>query len=262
MNSRALTISVVILTCDRPALLEKALKSLQRQTLPPDEVIIVDDSRTLQGQTAKVCNTYIHNPIIKRNQYHGIAAGRWIGMKAAQGDVIVYLDDDCEASSTYIERFHDHFSRDTTLSAVTGYIQNGYPNNLFASAQYAYYDRGIRRHFPVLSHAVPLESGRMLDCEVLGIRRPILAKIGFTQRHVRYRNDDIDLGIRLLEHGYHILFDPTITARSYPRTNLFSFWKRRFGMDFPTQRRYRNQRLIYGKRRIRQRFLTGFAEKR
>ncbi len=237
------TISVVILTNDRPELLEKALVSIKRQTYPPIEVVVVDDSSVLHEETVRVVKKHTKAlPIIKRNTEHSISYGRTIGMKSSSGDLIVYLDDDCEAEPTYLKRFRDHFLRTPRLTAVIGRIRNALPDNVFAATQYAYYDRGLRRFFPSLDRIEPLTFGRILDCEVMGIRRRDLSALGFTERHRRYRNDDVDLGLRLMQKGKTVLFDPDIIAYASPRTSLIPLWTAAFWngySDASTTREYR-----------------------
>lgn len=224
-KSSAPTISVVILTNDRPHLLKKALTSIQKQTVAPIEVVTVDDSSILHKETVAVIKAYTTAlPLIKRNTEHSISYGRSIGMKASHGDLIVYLDDDCEAHPSYLRKFRDHFQKDPSLTAVIGRIINALPENIYASTQYAYYDRGLRRFFPSLDRVEPLTWGRILDCEVMGIRRTKLTSFGFPDRNRLYRNDDVELGLRLTNAKESILFDPSITAYASPRTSLKPLW--------------------------------------
>lgn len=225
MKKKLLTISVVILTNDRPHLLQKALTSVQRQTVAPIEVVTVDDSSILHKETVEVIKAYTKAlPIIKRNTEHSISYGRSIGMSSAHGDIIVYLDDDCEAKPSYIIKFRDHFQNNPRLTAVIGRIINALPDNVYASTQYAYYDRGLRRFFPTLDRVEPLTWGRILDCEVMGIRRNKLRAFGFPDRNRLYRNDDVELGLRLTKAGEQIFFDPSIVALASPRTALIPLW--------------------------------------
>lgn len=225
MKNNPLSISVVILTNDRPHLLKKALMSIKRQTTKPIEVVTVDDSSVLHKETVAVIKAYTNAlPIIKRNTEHSISYGRSIGMKSSHGDLVVYLDDDCEANRTYLTKFRNHFRLDARLTAVIGRIINGLPDNVYASTQYAYYDRGLRRFFPTLTHVAPLTWGRILDCEVMGIRRTTLKAFGFPDRNRLYRNDDVELGLRLTKAGERVIFDPSIQATAYPRTSLIPLW--------------------------------------
>lgn len=215
------TISVVILTSDRPHLLEKALASIHRQTIMPIEVVIVDGSTRLHKETIATIKAHTKTlHIIKRNTKHSIPYGRMLGAKTAHADIIVYLDDDCVADPTYLSSFRRHFIHNPGLTAVVGRIKNTHEKNAYAATQYAYYERGLRHFFPTLSGTEPLSFGRILDCEVMGIRKQTLLTFGFPERHRRYRNDDVELGIRLVDAGKKIIFDPDITAWATPRTSL------------------------------------------
>lgn len=219
------TISVVILTSDRPHLLEKALASVHRQTIKPIEVVIVDGSTRLHRETIAVIKKHTKTlHIIKRNTRHSIPYGRMLGAKAAHGELIVYLDDDCVADPSYLSRFRHHFQKQPALTAVIGRITNAHKTNIYASVQFAYYQRGLSHFFPSQQTYEPVKFGRILDCEVMGIRKNILLEFGFPERHRRYRNDDVELGLRLIKAGKSVIFDPCITASASPRTALIPLW--------------------------------------
>jgi|GEM_PF-734696 GT2 family glycosyltransferase len=223
------TISVIILTSDRPHLLEKALTSIHKQKTQPIEVVIVDGSTQLHKQTVAVIKSHTNTlHIIKRNTKHSIPYGRTLGAKTAHGDIVVYLDDDCVADRKYLAKFQKHFQRDPTLTAVIGRITNSHEDNIYAATQFAYYQRGLNHFFPGLKRAVPLLWGRILDCEVMGIRRSTLLSFGFPERHRRYRNDDVELGLRLVQAGKTIYFDPTIIAHATPRVSFGPLWTAAF----------------------------------
>ncbi len=216
---------MVVLTRDRPKLLRECLESITRQTVRPVEVIIVDDSIEKKGETQRTIDTFRHKlPITTiQSPLKLIASARDSGAKKSHGDIIVYLDDDLEASPDYVRAIVGHFTNDPTVSAVMGKIINKHPDNIYASAQYAYYDKGLNYYFPHARTPQPVTAGRMLDCEVMGIRRLVIQKFGYPANRNRYRNEDVGLGIRLVKAGKKILFDPSITALTTPRTSLWPF---------------------------------------
>ncbi len=228
------SVSIITLTKDRPALLDAALTSIEKQTVRPLEVVIViDDTPEYHDRTLSVLKRHRRSlHIIRRNIKHSITYGRTVGMRASHGDIIVYLDDDCEAEPGYLEKFTRHFQRNPGLAAVVGRITNAHPDNPYSATQYAYYDRGLRRFFPDLTRPAPLVWGRIVDCEVMAIRRHVIGALGFIERHRRYRNDDVDLGLRLMERKSAVLFDPTIIAQARPRTTLRALWSAAFWNGF------------------------------
>lgn len=225
-NPNPLTISVIIVTSDRARLLDGCLASLESQTVAPIEIIIVDGSMRAH-LTTSVVKRWIHRlPIILlKDTKHSIPYARDLGVKKSRGDIIVFLDDDLAASPNYLARMHTHFKKDPALDAVMGRIENRLPDNPYAATQFAYYVRGLRQHFPSMNAVQPVISGRMLDCEVTGIRRRLVTRLGFLwPRPAHFRHDDVELGLHLISIGATIRFDPHIRVGAYPRTALIPLW--------------------------------------
>ncbi|RKZ48343.1 MAG: glycosyltransferase family 2 protein [Gammaproteobacteria bacterium] len=86
------SVSVVIPTYNRVKLLERALASVLGQTLPADEIIIVDDGST--DNTVSTLKTL--HPEVKFIQQDnlGVSAARNTGIAAARHDWIALLDSD------------------------------------------------------------------------------------------------------------------------------------------------------------------------
>lgn len=85
-------VSVVVPTYNRARFIEEAVESILAQSLPPLEVIIVDDGST--DDTANVCARF-HEPVrYIRRQNEGAAAARNAGIRAAMGDWVAFCDSD------------------------------------------------------------------------------------------------------------------------------------------------------------------------
>jgi len=83
------SLSVIIPTRDRGPLLARALASVEAQSLPPGEVLIVDDgdapldARSLPGVR-----------VVRQEAPHGAARARNLGAARARGRFLAFLDDD------------------------------------------------------------------------------------------------------------------------------------------------------------------------
>jgi glycosyltransferase involved in cell wall biosynthesis len=90
------TISVIIPTRDRPGFLLQAVESVLAQQLPPAEVIVVDDAAG--GGAREALSTLAASPSLPMRVLpgpgRGPAAARNVGLLAAHGDFIAFLDDD------------------------------------------------------------------------------------------------------------------------------------------------------------------------
>jgi glucosyl-dolichyl phosphate glucuronosyltransferase len=113
-------ISVVIPTRNRADLLPAALESILRQDLDQDqyEVIVVDNGSTDGTATAaQAFATRFKNFSYLYDERPGLHIGRHCGLKAAKSQVIVYADDDIEASSTWLSTIKDCFADQGTVLA-------------------------------------------------------------------------------------------------------------------------------------------------
>jgi glycosyltransferase involved in cell wall biosynthesis len=97
------SISVVIPAYNRERTVLTAIRSVLWQTLPPTEVIVVDDGST-DSTTAVV--EALAEPKVRliRQQNGGISAARNSGIEAAMGDWVAFQDSDDEWLPTKLER--------------------------------------------------------------------------------------------------------------------------------------------------------------
>src|SRR6478736_2624457 len=93
-------VSVIIPTFNRKTLLVKTLESIFRQSLPPYEIIVVDDHSN-DGTLRFLEDTYAQRVVAITNRGKGPGAARNTGLAAASGDYIKFFDsDDVMTSNT------------------------------------------------------------------------------------------------------------------------------------------------------------------
>ncbi len=90
--SASSSVSVVIPTYNRAAILPDALHSVLQQTLPAEEILVIDDGST--DSTADVATAF--GPPVRwiRQENAGVAAARNRGMRESHGRYIAFLDSD------------------------------------------------------------------------------------------------------------------------------------------------------------------------
>lgn len=115
-------LSVIIPTRNRSALLKKAIQSLTFQIYPQEhfEIIIVDNGST--DDTKSVVESLKHNLTNLIYVYEpkpGLHAGRHAGLAIAQGEILVFADDDIEAFPTWLEGVAESF-QDPDVALVGG----------------------------------------------------------------------------------------------------------------------------------------------
>ena len=96
-------ISALIPTYNRRTQVMVAIDSVYSQTVPVDEIIVVDDGST-DGTVESICNRYGSSVRLFTQKNAGCAAARNRGIREAQGEWIAFLDSDDVWFPTKIER--------------------------------------------------------------------------------------------------------------------------------------------------------------
>jgi glycosyltransferase involved in cell wall biosynthesis len=90
-NSTA-SVSVVIPTFNRNGMVQKAIDSVLKQTLPPGEIIVVDDGST--DGTADALKAYGSRIACIYQENAGVSAARNKGIESSSGALVAFLDSD------------------------------------------------------------------------------------------------------------------------------------------------------------------------
>ena len=117
-KSNGMKVSVVLTTYNRKYEITRALRSVLEQTVQPYEIIIVDDGSTdgtkdFLKQQVQADYKYYYNVTRK-----GPGRSRNIGILAASGDFIAFLDSDNEWYTNKLERFQKVYSEDTNIDVL------------------------------------------------------------------------------------------------------------------------------------------------
>src|SRR5579872_4309224 len=117
-------ISVVVPTRNRPKDIETLLPSIAGQTRLPDELIIVDQSKSdethvltadiMESRLAERC-VYVHSSGIR-----GVSAARNVGIACASGDIVLFLDDDVILSPDCVEQLESAFDAHPDYAGIGG----------------------------------------------------------------------------------------------------------------------------------------------
>ena len=101
-------ISVIIPTCDRPHYLQNAVASVLAQTLPPREILVVDNG--LQPVDARTLPSAV--TIVRLPARVGPSRARNHGASVANGDYLAFLDDDDWWDAGFLEHARHAISGD------------------------------------------------------------------------------------------------------------------------------------------------------
>lgn len=230
--------SVVIPTYNRAPLLGQTIDSVLAQTLPPIEIIVVDDGST--DGTAAVVAKYGERVRYVATPNRGVAHARNVGMQEAAGDYLTFLDSDdllypymLELESRVLRRYPDV---GFVYAEMSGFDERGFFERFHLRRYHesAYRDPGIGydhlfsssvrlRDADLLPPALSAEDPSLLDRRAyfgnifdtyltrlmlftnnVLMRREVAARIGVRNEAVKYY-EEFDYTLRM-SRDYEVCF--------------------------------------------------------
>ena len=120
-------LSVIICTYNREKYIRPLLESLAANDLPKSEyeILLVDNNCT--DNTRAICGEFskAHPGLTFRymtEPEQGLSAARNNGIRAAHGDILVYVDDDALVDTHYLRDYAEHFASHPNTMAAGGPI--------------------------------------------------------------------------------------------------------------------------------------------
>jgi glycosyltransferase involved in cell wall biosynthesis len=180
-----LSISVVIPTYNRANILKKSIKSVLEQTLPVDEVIVVDDFST--DQTQKVVESFKSNKVkyIMNSFKKGANGARNTGIMLAKGKYIAFQDSD------------DRWLPQKIAKQYQFMVENPMVDVCFCCANLKGSKRGIvpKRKVPSEKIKDQLEMGNFISTQTIFIKKEVAENIMFDEGLKRFQDWDFVLRV-------------------------------------------------------------------
>lgn len=214
-------LSVVIATFNRGPLLARLLRQLSVQTLESSrfEVVVVDDGSELPAAEALAAFEPPFSLRIVRQPNQGAAAARDHGAKVAEGDLIVFIDDDMQVGADFLE---SHLN--TQRAAGGGAVVLGRicadPHlsrmPLFERWHQALLDRMAQK----FASGALVPRGSNLFSGNVCLPRAAYLEVGGFDRTLGL-SEDVELGLRLEAAGHRFVFaNAAITHHGSDHTSL------------------------------------------
>jgi glycosyltransferase involved in cell wall biosynthesis len=207
-------ISGILTTHNRAALLPDVLRSLEQQTLSHArfEIVVIDDGSTDETQ-AILADWSRRLPLRSlRQNAAGLAAAKNLGVLAAQGPIVVFLDDDDVA--------------DPGLLSAHLAVHLQQPDPGLAVLGHTLIDPRFLNH-PVMRHVTTVgcqlfSYGWITPQETLTYRefwggrtsckRGFLVRYGLFHPDFKFGCEDIELGWRLSKHGLRVVYESSAVS--------------------------------------------------
>jgi GT2 family glycosyltransferase len=210
-------VSVVCCSYNGEATIRDTLEHLARLDYPDYEVIVVDDGST--DATAAIARSYGAQVVSTPNQ--GLSAARNVGLRAATGSIVAYIDDDAYPDPAWLTFLVRAFQQG-------GFCGVGGPNLLppedGSIAECVANAPGGPCHV-LLSDR---EAEHIPGCN-MAFERRWLERVGGFDPVFRAAGDDVDLCWRLQEAGGRLGFHPAAVVWHHRRSSLRRYWKQQVG---------------------------------
>ncbi|MHB1328064.1 MAG: glycosyltransferase family 2 protein [Gemmatimonadales bacterium] len=206
-------LSVVVPTGRNPSNLAQVLQAIEASDLPRDlwELIVVDDGGT--DETVAIAAPHADTIVRLTGKPHGAPYARNRGAEVAQGEILVFVDDDVCVQPNTLRRFALAFLDSPDVAAVHGSFDDAPSRGLVS--QY----RDLIDHY-LHNGSRGEASGFWADCGAVR-RAPFFAVGMFNEWHFsREQIEALELGHRLLDQGFRIAFRPEIAASHLKRWTL------------------------------------------
>jgi peptidoglycan/xylan/chitin deacetylase (PgdA/CDA1 family)/glycosyltransferase involved in cell wall biosynthesis len=214
-------LSVVIPTYNRRKILERTLPTLLAQSLPPDEFEIIVVSDGSSDGTAEVLRTWKTRCALRvlESQHRGAGAARNAGVRAATGELILFLDDDLSAGpDLFRQHCAAHVGSDSRVVHGPIFVAPGSARTITRHVAERFYERyyrtldpGMELRFPDdISHSILVLSSLVNS----SMPRQLLFRcFGFDER-IRAA-EDLELGLRLWKAGAIFQYQPAAEAYEF-----------------------------------------------
>jgi len=196
-----LRLSVIVCAHNEAAYLAACLHSLLAQSRIPDEILVINNAST--DATRAVAEAIPHVRVVDEPR-KGLVVARETGRRMATGDVLVYVDADCRAPLTWLERVERRFRRDPRLIALSGPYRF-YDWDWWGRLLIRAYDFTLAPATQVLVKYI-LRIGTIFYGGNFAVRADALRRIGGFDTSIEFHGEDTNIGRRLFAIGRVGLF--------------------------------------------------------
>jgi GT2 family glycosyltransferase len=208
-------ISILICSKDRRKDLEKLISDLIGiKTTLSYEIIVVEET----NETNPIDGVqYIPHPIANR----GIPFARNLALAHANGDIIVFLDDDCILTKEWLENLIRPFSDDFVVGIQGGVLVPNFTNSIgWAESILGFPGGGVKRILEAKGMPQDTIHISTLNCSY---RKGVIDKIGGFEEELKLGAEDYLLAKQATIYG-RCIFQPNALVYHKARGNLVKIW--------------------------------------
>lgn len=206
-------VSVIICAYNTAAYIAETLDSVLSQTYQDFEIIVINDGSP--DNMEEVLLPYYDQIIYHKQANRGLSGARNAALKKAGGKYVTLLDSDDVWMPNYLETM-------VSLMETNPSVDLYYPNALLFGEHH--FNGKIFQDIYPSTRPVTIEGMLKHECCPFGaviFKRNILATVGLFDDTLKSA-EDLDLWLRMLQHGYRLDFTEEVLIKYRKRTDSLS----------------------------------------
>lgn len=240
-----MTFSVVIPTYNEENCLGECLDAIKKGSEQPCEIIVADGFST--DRTVEIAKKRGAHVVMNRHKH--AAGGRNAGIKAARGDIIVFVDADCIPDYDWLKEIHKAFEEEN-LDGLGTYIEPAKPRNIYEE----FWGRLSLQIMMSYGNEAYYVTEKTLNTAFItascAYRKKLLVKIKGFSNYFANNAEDIDICWRALDAGAKLKYIPTAKIIAHSPTDIKGIRRKSFRNGVSSsklQKRYSNNRISIDK---------------
>lgn len=205
----------MVATYNGAGTVSRCVESLLATAWPDKEVVVVDDGST--DSTPDILSSFGEKITVLPGRRRGVAGSRNLVLEHTDAEFLATTDDDCEAEPDWITRAAVHFSN-PQVGAVTGEKIYRITNLVSAVRSREYFVRYRNRG----------TEARSVECPVTVFRTRAMRSVGGFSVWTKVGGEDTDMGYKLREAGWRIVFEPAMIVRHAAEDSFRLYLRRNY----------------------------------
>jgi len=205
-------ISIVTVNYRNPAITVELLRSLHRCPFQDFEIIVVENS-PLNDPTELYRKAFLGVRVIISEQNLGFAGGNNLGIKAAKGEFVYFINNDTEVIAETFTPLLEVMDQDRRIGAICPKIK--------------YYQDPARTQFAGFTEVNALGRNKMMGKNEIDkgqhdrgvnipyghgaammVRKDVIDEVGLMPEHYFLYYEELDWSVQIVRAGYYIRYEP------------------------------------------------------
>jgi len=209
------SISVIVPNYNGREILGNCLDSLFNHDRTPDQVVVVDNGSS-DGSTESVKSNFPRVHLVELSTNTGFTGANNAGIQAADGELIVLLNNDCIVEHGWLASLEERMN-DSTVGAVTSSMRNIADLEVMDSAggeiDWMGFSRDIGKGCPAIEFPQQMELPFPCGGAVMIRRSALPDRTKLFWDDLFIYQEDLDLGFELLRNGWKVVYEPEAVVR-------------------------------------------------